>query len=180
MPRSAIALGRRPGLLVAGAAAALLTACATAEKFDAASDIRAFLVAVRDGDRTTFDAHVDKPALKANLKARLLAAKASSHGVQSREAVAALLAGPLVSVAVDALARPVVFRAAAELAGYGPDTRIPGPLVLGQDLQPMPDDRVCALIRHRCAFVFKREEGVWKLIDFEGDLDLLTRPGGGR
>jgi hypothetical protein len=24
--------------------------------------------------------------------------------------------------------------------------------------------------------VFKREEGVWKLIDFQGDLDLLSRP----
>ncbi len=156
-------------------AMALLAACATAEKIDAAGDIRAFLVAVRDGDRATFDAHVDKPALKASLKARLLAAEASSHGVESREALGALLAGPLVNVAVDAVARPEVFRAAAELAGYGPETRIPGPLVLGQDLQPMPDERVCALIRHRCAFVFKREDGVWKLIDFEGDLGLLTK-----
>ena len=177
MPKS-MSLGRRLGFLAAGLAAAGLTACATAEKFDAAGDIRAFLVSVRDGDKATFDAHVDKPALKAGLKARLLAAAASSHGVQSREALGALLAGPLVGVAVDALARPEVFRAAAELAGYGPDTHIPGPLVLGQDLQLMPDDRVCALIRHRCAFVFKREDGVWKLIDFEGDLGLLTRPRG--
>jgi len=69
-----------------------------------------------------------------------------------------------------------VFRAAAELAGYGPDTRIPGRLVLGQDLQPLGDERVCALIRHRCAFVFKREDGAWKLTDFEGDLGLLVRP----
>jgi len=83
-----------------------LTACATAQKIDAAGDIRAFLVAVRDGDRATFDAHVDKSALKSNLKARLLAAEAASHGVQSRETLGALLAGPLVDVAVDALARP--------------------------------------------------------------------------
>ena len=157
-----------------------LAACATAEKIDAAGDIRAFLVAVRDGDRPTFDAHVDKPALKADLKARLLTAAASGHGVQSREALGALIAGPLVDVAVDALARPEVFRAAAELAGYGPETRIPGALVLGQDLQRMGDERVCALIRHRCAFVFKRQDGVWKLIGFEGDLDLLSRPKGAR
>lgn len=178
MPRSTPSFRRRIGTLVAGLAAVLLTACVTAEKYDAASDIRAFLVAVRDGDKATFDAHVDKPALKENLRARLLAAAASDHGVQSRQTLGALLAGPLLGVAVDALVRPDVFRAAAELAGYGPNTHIPGPLVLGQDLQPMPDDRVCALIRHRCAFVFKREDGVWKLIDFEGDLGLLTRPRG--
>ena len=167
---------RRALVAAAGVALVSLAACATAEKFDAAGDIRAFLVAVRDGDRATFDAHVDKPALKADLRARLLAATAQSHGVESRETVAALLAGPLVGVAVDALTRPEVFRAAAELAGYGPDTRIPGPLILGQDLQRMGDERVCALVRHRCAFIFKREEGVWKLIGFEGDLSLLSRP----
>ena len=176
MPSSKPAFSHTHGLAAAGVAMALLTACATAERIDAAGDIRAFLVAVRDGDRPTFDAHVDKPALKANLRARFMAMEASEHGVQSREALAALIAGPLVDVAVDAAARPEVFRAAAELAGYGPSTRIPGPLVLGQDLQPMQDERVCALIRHRCAFVFRREEGVWKLTDFEGDLGLLTRP----
>ena len=178
MQTSSPCLRRRPGLVAVGVAACLLSACATAEKYDAAGDIRAFLVAVRDGDRPTFDAHVDKPALKTNLRARLLAAEASNHGVESHETLGALLAGPLVGVAVDALARPEVFRAAAELAGYGPETRIPGPLVLGQDLQSMPDERVCALVRHRCAFVFKREDGVWKLIDFAGDLGLLTRSRG--
>ena len=167
---------RSLGLAALGMAALVLSACVTAERYDAAGDIRAFLVAVRDGDRASFEDHVDKPALKANLRARLLAAAASAHGLESRETLGALLAGPLVDVGVEALARPEVFRAAAELAGYGPDTRIPGPLVLGQDLQPMGDDRVCALIRRHCAFVFKREEGVWRMIDFEGDLGLLTRP----
>lgn len=173
-------LGRALHSGVLGLCLLVLTACVTAQKIDAAGDIRAFLVAVRDGDKATFDTHVDKPALKSNLKARLLAATASGHGVQSGATLGALLAGPLVDVAVDALARPEVFRAAAELAGYGADTRIPGPLVLGQDLQAMGDDRVCALIRHRCAFVFKREDGVWRLIDFEGDLGLLLRPQGAR
>ena len=176
MPNSKYALTRACGLAAAGLATILLAACATIQRYDAAGDIRAFLVAVRDGDRATFDAHVDKPALKASLKARFMAMEASGHGVESRQALAALIAGPLINVAVDAAARPEVFRAAAELAGYGPSTHIPGPLVLGQDLQPMDDERVCALIRHRCAFVFKREDGVWKMIDFEGDLGLLTRP----
>ena len=161
-------------------ATTLAAGCATVTRYDAAGDIRAFLIAVRDGDRPTFDQHVDTAALKTNLRARLLTAVASEHGLQSREGVAALLAGPLVDVAVDALVRPQVFRAAAELAGYGPQTHVPGPLVLGQDIKPLDSDRVCALIRHRCAFVFKREQGAWRLIDFEGDFGLLQRPGAAR
>ena len=44
--------------------AAALAACATVPKFEAAGDIHAFLVAIRDGDRESFDAHVDRQALK--------------------------------------------------------------------------------------------------------------------
>ena len=160
------------------AAAVLVAGCATVERYDASADIRAFLVAVRDGDRETFAAHVDRPALKTNLRARLLAAAAGGHGVESRETVGALLAGPLVDIAVDALVRPQVFRAAAELAGYGPQTRVPNSLILGQGVKPIGQDRVCAEISGRCAFVFKREDGVWRLIDFQGDLGLLKRSGG--
>ena len=156
-------------------AAALLTACATVERYDASADIRAFLIAVRDGDRSGFDAHVDRPALKRNLRARLLAAAAGRSGPASGEAALVLMAAPLVDVAVDALVQPEVFRAAASLAGYGPQTRIPGALAIGQGVKPLDQDRVCALIERRCAFIFKREDGVWRLIDFVGDLSLLQR-----
>src|SRR5689334_21110765 len=44
-------------------ALALLWGCVTPQQYDAASDIRAFLIAVRDGDRQTFDEHVDRGAL---------------------------------------------------------------------------------------------------------------------
>ena len=169
----------RPAAWRRAAFGALLLAagCISATRYDAAGDIRAFLVAVRDGDARTFDDHVDRPALKTNLKARVIEHFAGAHGPLSAEAGGAVLAaGPLADLAVDALAQPQVFRAAAALAGYGPDTRVPGPLVLGQDLQTLDGDRVCALIRRRCAFVFKREDdNVWRLIDFEGDLSLLER-----
>jgi len=167
------------GALVAALAAALAAGCATVARYDAAGDIRAFLIAVRDGDRPAFDRHVDRAALKTNLRARVLARAASAYGVQSRQTAAALLAGPLVDVAVDELVRPQVFRAAASLAGYGPETHVPPPLVIGQDLQLMDQNRVCAMIRRRCTFVFKREDDdVWRLIDYEGDFGLLQRPRG--
>ncbi len=162
-----------PGRALALAGLALLAACASAQSYDAARDIHDFLVAVRDGDRATFEAHIDRPALKASLKARLMAAAAGRYGIDSKQSVGAILAGPLVDVAADALLRPEVFRAAAELAGYGPETKIPPSLFLGRDLKPMGSDRVCAEIRRQCAFMFKNEDGVWKLIGFEGDFGLL-------
>ena len=51
-----------------------LGACATVQRYDAAGDIHAFLIAIRDNDKAAFDAHVDRPALKAQMHARILAA----------------------------------------------------------------------------------------------------------
>ena len=157
------------------ALALTLCACATTQRIDAAGDIGRLLVAVRDGDREGFEAYVDRPALKTNLRARLLTATAERYGPTSRQALGALAIGPLVDVAVDALVRPQVFRAAAELAGYGPQTRIPGGFLLSRGVRSLGDDRVCALIKGRCAFIFRREGDRWRMIDFEGDLDLLRR-----
>jgi 3-oxoacyl-(acyl-carrier-protein) synthase len=49
----------------------LLAACATASRLDAANDVHALLVAIRDDDRAAFDARVDREALKAEMTARL-------------------------------------------------------------------------------------------------------------
>jgi hypothetical protein len=170
----------RNGHLAGLALTAVLAGCATAERYDASADVHAFLVAVRDGDQAAFDAHVDRPALKANLKARLLSATASKYGAEGPETLGAVLAQPLVDVAVDALVRPQVFKAAAELEGYGPQTRIPNSFVLGQAIRPIGPDRVCAVIRGRCTFIFKQEDASWKLIDYAGDFGLLKRNPHGR
>lgn len=151
-----------------------LSACATVAKYDASADIHGFLIAIRDGDRATFNAHVDKPALKAQLRARLIAEVASVHGAQSNETAGAIIAGPLVDIGVDLLVRPEVFRAAAEHLGYGPDRPIPNALVIGQRVRPLDGDRVCVLIHKQCSFVFKHEDGVWRMIAFEGDIGYLT------
>ncbi len=163
-------------ILIAGLAAG----CATVTRYDAASDIGAFLTAVRDGDDAAFEAHVDRPALKDNLKARLLAATARRYGVESKQTLGALvLAGPLANVAVDGLVRPQVFSAAASLLGYGPETKIPNALVLGHQVKPLDDQRVCVIAKGQCVFVFRREEGTWRMIAFEGDVGLLDRKAAG-
>lgn len=159
--------------LIGLVAALALAACATVARYDASADIHAFLIAVRDGDKAAFNAHIDKPALKAQLRARLIAEVASVHGADSNETAGAIIAGPLVDIGVDLLVRPEVFRAAAEHLGYGPDRPIPNALVIGQRVKPLGNDRVCVLIHKQCSFVFKREEGVWRMIAFEGDIDYL-------
>ena len=156
--------------------AMLLAGCATVSRVDASGDVHAFLVAVRDGDKQAFDEHVDRAALKTNLKSRLLAETSQTYGLQSKQALGALIAAPLVGLAVDALVQPQVFRAAALRLGYGPDTHVPPPLLLSRMVKPLGEDRVCVETKKDgCLFVFKREDGVWRLIDFEGDLDLIQR-----
>lgn len=160
---------------LAALAVLALSACASVERVDAAGDVHAFLVAVRDGDRAKFNRHVDRAALKTQLRGRLIEEGARFGGPDSGAAAAAVLAGPLVDVGVDVLVQPQVFRAAARMAGYGPDTAIPNSLIISRQLRTLPGERVCVVIDRRCGFVFKNQAGVWRLIAFEGDLGALRR-----
>jgi hypothetical protein len=150
-----------------------LAGCAHVQSYDAARDVHGFLVAVRDGDRAKFNAHVDRRALKAQLRARLIEDVARSRGADSVEALGAALAGPLVDAGVEVLIQPEVFRAAASLAGYGPETKIPNAAIISRQLKPLPDRRACVIIDRACVFVFKEQAGVWRLIAFEGDIASL-------
>ena len=126
-----------PALALALAAAA----CATVPRLSAANDIHAFLVAVRDGDRARFDAHVDRGALKTQLRSRVLGETARANGTGSWATLGAALAGPLVDVAVDALVQPAVFRAEAVRLGYDPARPIPSTLALASLVRPVGDGR---------------------------------------
>lgn len=158
------------------AVALLVAACATVPRYEAAGDIRAFLVAIRDGERQTFEAHVDRASLKLQLRSRLIAGQAAAHGSQSWQAAGAVLAGPLVDLGVDAFVQPDTFRAVALQLGYAPDRPLPNRVEIASALRPLDDGRVCVITKTACTLVFKDEGGVWKLIGYEGDLgDLLPR-----
>ena len=162
----------RPLLVSALALAA--AACATVPRLEAANDIHAFLVAVRDGDRTGFDAHVDRGALKTQLRSRVLGETARDHGAGSWATLGAALAGPLVDVGVEALVQPAVFRAEAVRIGYDPAKPIPGALALAAFVRPVGDGRVCVTTVHGgpCVFDFNDEGGAWRLTGYEGPLRL--------
>jgi len=167
-------------LAAAFAAALSLSACATVPKLDAASDIHAFLVSIRDGDSAAFEAHVDRAALKTNLRARVLAeaARSDPNGGRGVQALGALLAGPLVDMAADALIQPQVFRAVAEMHGYTPDQPIPSTIAITRYVRRLGGGSVCVVTKTEgpCVLLFSNEAGTWRLTGFEGDLSLL-RPG---
>jgi len=151
-----------------------LSACATVQKLDAAGDVHALLISIRDNDRATFDSLVDRRALQREIQGRLMAEASKKD---ERIAVLAALLGPSVAeVAGNALIQPNVFRAVAEYYGYTPQTRIPGQIGISTALRQLPDGRVCAMKNKDgpCMLTFtKAVDGRWKLSGFDGELSTL-------
>jgi hypothetical protein len=165
----------RPVLVLVAALA--LCACATVTRYDAAGDIHALLVAIRDDDAQAFDAHVDRPALKAQMRARIAAAAVRRGG-----ALGGLLAqtfGGVTDAVVDAAVQPQVFLAVAEAKGYRPSSSLPGRAAITSSLRYLEGDRVCVVDKADgpCLLLFRNEAGTWRLIAFEGPLDALRLPG---
>ena len=161
--------------LAIAAATLALSACATVQKLPAAGDVHALLISIRDDDRATFDALVDRKALKREIQGRLMA-EAGRQKDDRVAAIAALLGPTLADVAGEAIVQPKVFRAVAEHYGYTPATKIPNALVISQALRQLPDGRICAVSRPDgpCLLDFtKAEDGRWKLSGFEGDTSML-------
>jgi hypothetical protein len=151
-----------------------LSACATVQKLDAAGDVHALLISIRDNDRATFDSLVDRRALLREVQGRLVAEASKKD---ERVALLAALLGPSVAdVAGNALIQPNVFRAVAEYYGYTPQTKIPGKVGISTALRQLPDGRVCAVKNKDgpCMLTFTRAvDGRWKLSGFDGELSML-------
>lgn len=162
-------------LVLALAAAAVLSACASVQRLDAAGDVHALLIAIRDDDQAAFDARVDRPALKREIEDRLLREAGSAKMDGGLKALGALLAPTLADIAGEALIQPRVFRSVAEYYGYRPTTPIPGQFAIASALKPLPDGRVCATRKKDgpCLLIFTEQAGVWRLSGFEGSLSEL-------
>lgn len=150
-----------------------LASCASVRKLDAANDVHALLIAIRDNDQAAFDAHVDRAALKREIERRVVAEGAKDKRLGG---LAAILAPGLAELAGETLVQPSVFRAVAEHYGYTPRTKIPGPLAISQALRPVPDGRICATRSKDgpCLLYFtKGPDGRWRLSGFEGEIKDL-------
>lgn len=158
----------------------LLGACADAERISAAGDIHALLVSIRDGDQQTFNAHVDRGALKSQLRARLMSeVTRRASGDPTAAALGALFGRSLVDAAADALIQPDVFRAIADYLGYSADKPIPGQFLIAQSLRRIDDDHVCVPRKKDgpCVLIFRDEDHNWRLTGFEGDIGMLKPKG---
>ena len=165
-------------VLVITALALSLSACATVQKLPAAADVHALLISIRDNDEASFDALVDRRALKREIADRLAAEGARDKRIPT--GLAAILAPSLAEIAGDSLIQPRVFKSVAEYYGYTPATKIPNALVISQALRRLPDGRICAIAKKDgpCLLDFtKAEDGHWKLSGFEGDLSMLRLKG---
>lgn len=153
-----------------------LASCASVRKLDAANDVHALLISIRDNDQVAFDAHVDRQALKKEIERRLVAEGAKDERLG---ALAAILAPGLAELAGEALVQPSVFRSVAEHYGYTPQTKIPGPLAISQALKTLPDGRICATRAKDGPCLLYFTQGVddrWRLSGFEGEMkDLEVR-----
>jgi hypothetical protein len=151
--------------------AASLAACASVQRLDAASDVHALLVAIRDNDQAAFDAHVDRAALKRDLQLKL------EKRIDKRLGGFAAILGPsVIDVAGDALVQPSVFRLVARHYGYRPETPLPNVIQVAAAVKPLPDGRACIITKKDgpCLMTFTKEAGVWKLTSFNGDFSMLT------
>jgi hypothetical protein len=159
------------------AAALTLGACATAQRLDAANDVHALLVAIRDGDRATFDAHVDRPALQRAFEAKMAQEVERSDVDPRLKELGRLLSPTIANMAGDALLQPGAFRRVAEYYGYDPAKPLPGRVAIASALKSLPDGRVCATRTKDgpCLLIFTETAGVWKLSGFEGELSELRR-----
>ena len=159
---------RIKALLALTAATLSLSACATVDRYDAAGDVHALLVAIRDQDRAAFDARVDRRALKYEIEGRLMAEARSRKVDDKWAAVAAVLAGPAADLAGEALIRPETFRAAANYYGYTADKPLPSRVAIAGALRPLNDGRVCAAKQDGpCMLTFTRDGSVWRLSGFD-------------
>jgi hypothetical protein len=151
---------------------ATLSACATATRLDAAGDVHALLISIRDNDKAGFNAHVDRQALKASIEAHLVEEAGRRTKDENLRGLGALMAPYLAEAADKALIQPSTFRSVAYQYGYTPGQPIPGQVVIAGSLKAMPDGRVCATKSKDgpCVLIFTRTDGVWKLSGFEGDV----------
>lgn len=162
------------------ATAFALSACATAQRLDAAGDVHTLLTAIRDDDGPAFEAHVDRPALQREIESRMMRELGRSNVDPTAKLVGALLGPTVARAAGDLLIQPATFRYVASTYGYRPSQPLPGRVAIASMLRPLDDGRVCAVRKKDgpCVLIFTEEAGAWRLSGFEGDLSELKRKGG--
>lgn len=154
--------------------ATLVLGCATGPgPSEAATDVRAFAMALRDRDLAGIESRIDRPALQGQVNglARAIAAEeiAKRTGGGGTGSLLGLfgadLAGPIIERIASRALQPDVLADLARRAGLTPETRLPGRTVTAIALKSIPDGRVCAPDPQTrgCLLYFGKYPSGWKL-----------------
>ncbi len=146
---------RMPARLAAAAALLLLCACARRDPVKAATpDVQALLAAVQAGDAKAFEARLDRPALRADLRAQI-AGVGRANGLD--------VEGGPSEPALDRRIDPAALR----LVRQGTDQPLaaaPSPGQTAALLKPIDRDHVCVRDpAQHCLLTFARETPGWRL-----------------
>jgi hypothetical protein len=152
-----------------------LAGCATtgSAPSEAANDVRAFAIALRDRDLGGIESRIDRPALQnqVNGLARAIASEEISRrvGGGGTGTVLGMFGADLASPVIERLARralePDMLADFARKAGLTPETRAPGRFVTSLALRNVGDGRVCAPDpqSRSCLLYFAKYPTGWKL-----------------
>lgn len=152
----------------------LLAACSKQPPKDAAGAVQGFLAATARGDAAGFEAGLDRPAVRADLR-RQLVAVAQANGVE--------VDGGPSDPALDRMIVPEAVRQVA--AGGGPALETATAAELTPLLKKLPGDRVClhdGAAEQACLLTFARQKAAkarpaaWRLVGMQAP-DQAMDPG---
>jgi len=155
-----------------GAAAALaiaLAGCGDARK-DAAHQVRAFFVAAEGGNPMVFEAHIDRVALRADLKGQLMA-------LPEVRVLYDQLGDATGEVAVDHMISPESFRAFRAQSSLSPHS---DEKEIASRLRVLAPNRVCLRdvdVKDRCQLTFAKQGRTWKLVGLHAPDLRASAPG---
>ncbi len=132
-------------------------------QLDAAQDVRAFIVASREGDRATFDRHVDRAALTADLRRQIVAQPGAAGAAR-------LFESEQGRQLLDRLIAPETFAFALDRAGPALQ-RTPTTPEIAAVLRVVDGDTVCLPqggLDGPCAASFDRQGDTWRLTALNG------------
>ena len=150
-----------------------LGGCDAAVRLAAAKDVRVFFAAVQADDHAAFDAHVDRPAIRADMR-RQLTTLASGEGFGPGE-LDQVLGGRMADSLIDRMIQPESFRIVWLRSGM-PGKAAPNAVQIAVMLRMIGADRACMhnlRTPDRCIMTFRDEAGTWKLVGVQaGNIGL--------
>lgn len=141
------------------------------ERYRAAEGVHELFEAVQIGDRAAFDAHIDRPALRASLRDRL---GKTLGGGQGGEILGDLLGSQSADNAIDQMVTPESFRILWRASGL-PTDRVPTAVEIAPLLTMQGPGKACVrkgIKSDQCALEFRDEAGTWKLVGINAGLRI--------